>query len=370
MREVYIKSFGSWKEQVNESLATARRTISLHGNVDAVTFGMLKDLDPTPTFKYIDKIVKFYINESPSIKELGDLISKYHMLLSRNQVKTRDINAFKTLDQLRSEVSDSGSRYEVKERSKDVDVVYEDRNFLVVIPRTHEASCKYGAGTKWCTTAEHPVHWEKYTYEKKTLYYILDKNKPMDDPTYKLSVVIYPESEGGGISECRNALEKKVSFESVIEMTGLDPEMFVPNPTALAPYKDMNLERSLAKRNKDGTINYDGNVVASFSRLEKLSVRFNHVEGDFEISDNYLTSLYGSPREVEGKFDCSNNRLTTLVGGPEIVHGDFYCNDNKLTSLEGAPKVVGGIFYCDGNKLTAEDEKWARENIKANGYEF
>ena len=30
--------------------------------------------------------------------------------------------------------------------------IYDDENYLLVVPLTHTASCKYGANTKWCTT--------------------------------------------------------------------------------------------------------------------------------------------------------------------------------------------------------------------------
>jgi hypothetical protein len=30
--------------------------------------------------------------------------------------------------------------------------IYSDSDYLLVVPHTHTASCKYGANTKWCTT--------------------------------------------------------------------------------------------------------------------------------------------------------------------------------------------------------------------------
>jgi len=36
--------------------------------------------------------------------------------------------------------------------SKEYDDLFRDEKYLLVAPLTHNASCKYGAGTKWCTT--------------------------------------------------------------------------------------------------------------------------------------------------------------------------------------------------------------------------
>jgi hypothetical protein len=80
------------------------------------------------------------------------------------------------------------------------------------------------------------------------------------------------------------------------------------------------------------------------------------VEGDFDCSDNQLTTLEGSPREVYGIFSCHNNKLTSLKGAPQEAHSNFDCSVNQLITLEGAPSTEYEYFYgnfnCDRNKLT------------------
>jgi len=45
--------------------------------------------------------------------------------------------------------------------------LFEDNTVLVLKPLTHQASCKYGSGTKWCVTMRHTdEYWKNYT--KKT----------------------------------------------------------------------------------------------------------------------------------------------------------------------------------------------------------
>ena len=45
-------------------------------------------------------------------------------------------------------------------------------------------------------------------------------------------------------------------------------------------------------------------------------------------------------KEVDGYFDISNNELTSLEGSPALVTKDFNCSHNKLESLKGAPTKV------------------------------
>lgn len=61
--------------------------------------------------------------------------------------------------------------------------LYEDDKFLLVIPYTHEASCKYGAGTKWCTTGRDDKGTEWFEKHNKvgSLGYLIIKDKELSD---------------------------------------------------------------------------------------------------------------------------------------------------------------------------------------------
>lgn len=112
----------------------------------------------------------------------------------------------------------------------------------------------------------------------------------------------------------------------------------------------MNITNYVIK--EDLTVNVSGNVYIFGKSLTHIPIQFGIVRGDFDCSNNNLTSLKGSPHEVGAELDCSYNMLTNLEYGPTIVNGNLYCNNNKLTSLEGAPKEVGKTFNCNSNLLT------------------
>jgi len=100
------------------------------------------------------------------------------------------------------------------------------------------------------------------------------------------------------------------------------------------------------KQNPDGSYDFDCSLydVSSVIKDGKFKIKFGKVKGDFDCSNNKLTSLEGAPKYVGGNFYCSHNQLTSLEEAPERVEGGFYCSNNKLTSLEGAPEYVGGSF--------------------------
>jgi hypothetical protein len=59
--------------------------------------------------------------------------------------------------------------------------LFENDDFLLVIPLTFEASCKYGAGTKWCTTSRDNDDMFKKHNRMGSLGYIVIKNKELQD---------------------------------------------------------------------------------------------------------------------------------------------------------------------------------------------
>ena len=103
-----------------------------------------------------------------------------------------------------------------------------------------------------------------------------------------------------------------------------------------------------------GLVDVDGDFRCSDQGLSDFNgVRFGRVKGDFDCTNNQLTSLEGAPEKVGGDFNCRNNQLTSLEGAPQEVGGDFYCDNNQLTTLEGAPREVGGYFSCENNQLSS-----------------
>ena len=103
-----------------------------------------------------------------------------------------------------------------------------------------------------------------------------------------------------------------------------------------------------------GLVDVDVDFYCAGQRLRDFKgVAFGHVKGNFNCSNNRLTSLNGAPQTIGSGFYCGANSLTSLEGAPKPVNGDFACGNNQLTSLEGAPKTVGGSFFCYSNQLTS-----------------
>ena len=66
--------------------------------------------------------------------------------------------------------------------------LYNDDRWLIIIPLSHDASCYYGGGTRWCTTTKDNDSYYKRYKESGELYYIIDKKGDKDDDLHKVAL--------------------------------------------------------------------------------------------------------------------------------------------------------------------------------------
>ena len=139
--------------------------------------------------KYLDWTGKVLgsINFDENFPLIVDAINSFQKIYSNLPVT--DLNQYKNPGQLFNALSEYQNRQ--RRQIKKVEggnVVYEDDKFFVVNPLTHNSSCYYGKGTKWCTAAESDTHFNRYNEDGK-LFYILNKTLPTSDKLYKVALL-------------------------------------------------------------------------------------------------------------------------------------------------------------------------------------
>jgi hypothetical protein len=144
--------------------------------------------------KYTDFVLKgVHPDHIEGDTEIGiNLIQSFDKYQS--ELEKKDINQYKSFEELDNALTPLYQKKKEKELEKQVEKIYEDDKFLVVKPKTHEASCKYGSNTKWCTTAQSPDHFQRYTSGSQGLYYIINKANS-NNKTYS-KVAIHFDNSG------------------------------------------------------------------------------------------------------------------------------------------------------------------------------
>jgi len=165
------------------------------GKLSLDDFKKLLEIDPSKQKKYVGWIAKQWIIKAGklSIDDLRNTIEEYDVFLNKGKVKTKDINAFKTFEDLAAEVkelNDSGEGLSDTDRENDYETIVDNNDILVMCPHTHEASRKLGLSTfkyrdcgdgnkdsTWCTTYKTSDHWNDYYLKNNaTFYYFLIKS--------------------------------------------------------------------------------------------------------------------------------------------------------------------------------------------------
>jgi hypothetical protein len=189
----------------------------------------LSDNDPSGSNKYLIWAIKKYfdeslnttLNNSLDVNQLIELLNNFHKNLQR--LEKKDINSYNNIDELKTVVDEVMSIKTRSELKSEVDKIYEDDDWLVVYPKTHQSSCYYGAGTKWCTTTKNsPKAFNNYQ-TSGSLYYIIKKN----DGDFKLALHRrYPTSDHN-LSTSEDSMfdmeDRRLDMETVNVVMGMLP---------------------------------------------------------------------------------------------------------------------------------------------------
>jgi hypothetical protein len=288
--------------------------------------------------KYVQYLIKNY--ETNDITELINEFDRRYQKL-----KQKDINQYSP-DELRQALKLAEQvKTKTEYKREGADKVFENDKVIVYIIKSKEASCSYGAGTKWCTTSKDQNMFHYYD-QNNNLYYILSKYRDNTDPLYKVAVVIDPDNN----KTIYDAEDKTIAPVKLSDDK-------IPPDTFKAPTESDLVTKftGTLTKNPDGSYDSDHDIIIPKYLVKdgKLLIKFNKVSGNFNCGNNQLTSLQGAPAKVSGSFYCFNNQLTSLQGAPAKVSGSFGCGNNQLTSLQGAPAEVTGDFQCDYNRLTS-----------------
>lgn len=172
-----------------------------------------------------------------NLRNLGEvgldlkMLLEFDEMMENNLITETDISTYDSFTKIQEQLNIAYTKKILKEERGLVDVVFENDEWLAVRPLTFEASKKYGAGTKWCTTSENnPHHFYRYS-QSGVLIYLYNKlnNRKfgihfnMEDEKLRshLSIQIYNEvddridsSDARIQFEVMDQLKKNIGLES------------------------------------------------------------------------------------------------------------------------------------------------------------
>ena len=140
--------------------------------------------------KYTDWVLKNVNPESDNfdddVEYVIELVKDFDKYSS--QFPKKDINQYVSIIELQSVINFVRTKNKDKELEGQAKKIYEKGDFVVIQPKTEQASCKYGSNTKWCVTSKDSGHFGRHTAGRQGLYFIINKAKSTNKNYSKVAI--------------------------------------------------------------------------------------------------------------------------------------------------------------------------------------
>ena len=244
--------------------------------------------------KYTDFVLKHTDGDGElntyEIEKLVELIKDFDK--HQSQLEKKDINQYTSVDELERALDPIIEKQKEKLLEKQVDKIYEDDRFLVVRPKTLEASCKYGSNTKWCTTSKTGDHFQRYTTGSQSLYYIINKAKSTNQNYSKIAL----HFDGGGNPRYYDTKDALMTEREIDVLNYAFPDMF---EAINEHYKKVSVSAQDIFLNE---------VFNSYNTTRKIIERYLGVDNNLAVTvEGFETINDLGPGHAEGKLDINLN---------------------------------------------------------------
>lgn len=294
-------------------------TIKKYGEEHVELIDMLSSVDPSGNNKYLDWMVKTALGQNqddptPTADKIAKVVQDFHKQLAR--IKNKDINSYKKLIDLEEVVKEALAKEEEKKVAKQAKKIYEDDTAVVYAPFTVQASCKYGAGSKWCISGTGGPnnlnsYFDEYSKQANFYFFINKKMNTDTNPTdYKYALQWRFDGSGREMtwwdakddshseppswvtSEMMNAVEAFNPKHKKIKL-GAQSKAFIENPTwreynkfvdILTPEQKSSVINRIIER---GDLDFKAFSVLSGDLTDEQKMNFitNYVKGQVSVSD-------------------------------------------------------------------------------------
>jgi hypothetical protein len=121
--------------------------------------------------------LRFVFNSMNHLTSEGKIkiFTKFASYNERKLIENNDVTTYSTWDEIEQAVALADVKSLDKKLEKEIKKIYEDDEWLSLRPLSLEASMKYGANTKWCTTTESGQYYARYSSRGILIYNINKK---------------------------------------------------------------------------------------------------------------------------------------------------------------------------------------------------
>jgi hypothetical protein len=277
------------------------------------------------------------------------IFTKFASYNERKLIENNDVTTYSTWDEIEQAVALADVKSLDKKLEKEIKKVYEDDEWLSLRPLSLEASMKYGANTKWCTTTESGQYYARYSargiliynINKKTGYKVacfknLDSNFDNEfswwDVTDKKIEVLDSEAPSAVLEAIRNEI-KNTSVANQLLMTKAESDK-------LEIYKD---GRSFDSGPSIGSAYRTGGII-DHVQSSGTTLNWNPSTGtSTNLTYNpgtYTTGTTLTTGGISSYFTTGNAGIGNINPTAQIsVHGDMEIDGDVILRTDGVERA-------------------------------
>lgn len=304
------------------------------------------------------------------LKDMADAIIEEVTYFNRfsSSLTKKDINSY-NYNTLLNALAQKKIQSKEKELAKDVTKIYEDNSWLIVSPKSHQASCTYGANTKWCVTMKDDPHYFKtYTQEPEYLIFVINKGtnekwaintaKKQEQGSSEEEEVIVPwhkEVENLGAYKIDNVKERAKTITAQKYITG---KRYAQSGQYQTTYWDA----------KDDEIDWnefvdDSGLPKNLQELLKFVEK--RVKVNFQKKEKGQTAYETNPNPIRLK---KGDKVKLLASGYGLYKGDEGYVISTYSGAPGSEKEVhvsmAGLYVVHVNNRKLDNNVTRSVNLK------
>ena len=278
------------------------------------------------------------------------LFTKFASLNERKLIENNDVTSYSSWGDIEQAISLAEIKLIDKETAKQIKKIYEDDEWISLRPLSLEASMKYGANTKWCTTTESGQYYARYSARGILIYNINKKTgykvacfKNLDqaydnefswwDVTDKRIEVLDSEAPAAVLEAIRNEIKNR-SVPNQLLMTKAEHDKLNQYKEGYGPAVDNGTRMHIT-----GGLNYYPSTGTSTTLTTNES-------GINAINNNGYTVDYNPPTFTTTADNVLRFSTTNNVGIGNInpsaqlsVHGDMEINGDVILRSDGVERA-------------------------------
>lgn len=213
-----------------------------------------------------------------------DTINQFAEYLDKGLIEKNDISTYTSINEMVMELNKAITKDLLNKSKNDIQICYEDDEWMFLKPLSYAAALKYGNGTKWCTSSKSdPGYFYRYSKNGVLIYVFNKKNNRKYGTTCDFESISFWDETDKRI----DSFEMKMGIEPLTKLFELLDN--TKNPPNFSLFSEEEKKRSETDMFLKEPFPMDINVPLRMEETDENPMRVEYMPTEEPILDTYVT---------------------------------------------------------------------------------